>query len=130
MVVISHDHYDHLDKHSVKTLASKVGMFLVPLKVGQVMRDWGVSAEKITELDWWESETVNGIAYTLTPTQHFSGRGLTDRDSTLWGSWVIKSSENNVYFSGDSGYFKGFKEIGDRFGPFHLTTIETGAYKT
>ncbi|WP_283131909.1 MBL fold metallo-hydrolase [Enterovibrio norvegicus] len=130
VVVISHDHYDHLDKHSVKTLASKVGMFLVPLKVGQVMRDWGVSAEKITELDWWESETVNGIAYTLTPTQHFSGRGLTDRDSTLWGSWVIKSSENNVYFSGDSGYFKGFKEIGDRFGPFDLTMIETGAYNT
>ncbi|MBE1273605.1 MBL fold metallo-hydrolase [Enterovibrio baiacu] len=130
VVVISHDHYDHLDKHSVKTLESKVGMFLVPLKVGQTLREWGVSADKITELDWWESKTVNGIAYTLTPTQHFSGRGLTDRDSTLWGSWVIESSEKKVYFSGDSGYFEGFKEIGERFGPFDLTMIETGAYNT
>lgn len=130
VVVISHDHYDHLDKHSVKTLESKVGMFLVPLKVGQTMREWGVSADKITELDWWESKTVNGITYTLTPTQHFSGRGLSDRDSTLWGSWVIESSEKKVYFSGDSGYFEGFKEIGERFGPFDLTMIETGAYNT
>ncbi|MDN3614995.1 MBL fold metallo-hydrolase [Vibrio gallaecicus] len=129
-IVISHDHYDHLDKASVKVLAEKTGLFLTPLKVGQLLIKWGVPQEKVVELDWWQSHTHNGIEYTLTPTQHFSGRGLTDRDATLWGSWVINAQENKVFFSGDSGYFGGFKEIGERYGPFDFTMIETGAYNS
>ena len=87
-VVISHDHYDHLDKGAVKVLADKVGTFLVPLRVGALLEKWGVDKEKIIELNWWESATASDIEFTLTPTQHFSGRGLLDRDQTLWGSWV------------------------------------------
>ncbi|WP_182026624.1 MBL fold metallo-hydrolase [Vibrio rotiferianus] len=128
VVVISHDHYDHLDKASIKELGGKVGIFLVPLKVGQLLVSWGVPKEKVIELDWWESHSVDGIEYTLTPTQHFSGRGLTDRDATLWGSWVINAQQHKVFFSGDSGYFNGFKEIGEKYGPFDFTMIETGAY--
>ncbi|MFN1618253.1 MBL fold metallo-hydrolase [Vibrio rotiferianus] len=128
VVVISHDHYDHLDKASIKELGGKVGIFLVPLKVGQLLVSWGVPKEKLIELDWWESHSVDGIEYTLTPTQHFSGRGLTDRDATLWGSWVINAQQHKVFFSGDSGYFNGFKEIGEKYGPFDFTMIETGAY--
>ncbi|MFH4815093.1 MBL fold metallo-hydrolase [Vibrio alginolyticus] len=128
VVVISHDHYDHLDKASIKVLGDKVGTFLVPLKVGQLLVNWGVPKEKVIELDWWESHSVDGIEYTLTPTQHFSGRGLTDRDTTLWGSWVINAQQHKVFFSGDSGYFNGFKEIGEKYGPFDFTMIETGAY--
>ncbi|WP_035024345.1 MBL fold metallo-hydrolase [Enterovibrio calviensis] len=130
VVVISHDHYDHLDKHSVKTLEEKVGVFLVPLKVGKHLLDWGISEDKIVELEWWESKEINGITYTFTPTQHFSGRTLADGNATLWGSWAIKSAEKNVFFSGDSGYFDGFKEIGEKLGPFDLTMVETGAYNT
>jgi L-ascorbate metabolism protein UlaG (beta-lactamase superfamily) len=130
VVVISHDHYDHLDKATVKALSDRVGLFLTPLKIGQTMAKWGIPQEKIIELDWWQSHTVGGIEYVLTPTQHFSGRGLTDRDSTLWGSWVIKAPTHNVFFSGDSGYFGGFKEIGEKYGPFDFTMIETGAYNT
>ncbi len=130
VVVISHDHYDHLDKASVKALADKVGTFIVPLKVGAYLKKWGARDEQVIELDWWQSATVNDIDFTLTPTQHFSGRGLMDRDATLWGSWVITSEDSNVFFSGDSGYFNGFKEIGERFGPFDLTMVETGAYNS
>ena len=128
VVLISHDHYDHLDKGSIKQLKDKVKHFVVPLRVGNYLREWGVSDSQITELDWWQSTKLNGVEYIATPTQHFSGRGLLDRDETLWASWVIRSSDINVYFSGDSGYFSGFKEIGEKYGPFDLTFVETGAY--
>ncbi|MGL6315652.1 MBL fold metallo-hydrolase [Vibrio sp. WXL103] len=128
VVVISHDHYDHLDKSAVKQLAAKVSLFLVPLRVGKHLRNWGIEEDKIVELNWWESHVFNGIEYTLTPTQHFSGRTGLDRDNTLWGSWVIAAASQRVFFSGDSGYFSGFKQIGDKYGPFDLTLIETGAY--
>lgn len=128
VVVISHDHYDHLDKAAVKELADKVSLFLVPLRVGEHLIKWGVSADKVIELNWWESYVFNGIEYTLTPTQHFSGRTGVDRDRTLWGSWVIAAPTQRVFFSGDSGYFSGFKEIGEKYGPFDLTLVETGAY--
>ncbi|RLV59440.1 hydrolase [Parashewanella curva] len=128
VVVISHDHYDHLDKAALAKLANKTQWFLVPLKVGKHLEEVGVSKDKIIELAWWQSQTINGIEYTLTPTQHFSGRGLFDKDTTLWGSWVINTGKQNLYFSGDSGYFSGFKEIGEKYGPFDLTFIETGAY--
>ena len=128
VVIISHDHYDHLDEASTKKLAAKVNHFLVPKEVGQYLKDWGVSEDKITEFEWWQSKRFSDIDFTFTPTQHFSGRGLLDRDTTLWGSWVINSGSKNLYFSGDTGYFSGFKEIGERFGPFDATFIETGAY--
>lgn len=127
-VIISHDHYDHLDKTSIDALKSKTDQFVVPLKVGNHLRHWGVSDNRITELDWWQSVTVNNIDITATPSQHFSGRGLFDRDKTLWASWVINGENANVFYTGDSGYFDGFKDIGEKFGPFDLSLVETGAY--
>ncbi|MCD9458733.1 MBL fold metallo-hydrolase [Marinibactrum halimedae] len=128
VVLISHDHYDHLDKASVRELNGKVKQFVVPLKVGKRLQKFGVAKEKITELDWWQSHEVNGLKLVATPAQHFSGRGLFDRDKTLWCSWSIIGKESRIFFSGDGGYFAGFKEIGDAYGPFDITLIETGAY--
>lgn len=127
-VLISHDHYDHLDKATIKHLASTSTQFIVPLGVDKHLLKWGVSAANIHTLDWWSSFNLGSVKITATPTQHFSGRGLFDKNDTLWASYVIESQENKIYFSGDSGYFAGFKEIGDRFGPFTLTMVETGAY--
>lgn len=126
--LISHDHYDHLDKQTVKQLHHKVGKFLVPMCVGDHLVEWGVEASKIVEFEWWESMTVDKIRFVFAPTQHFSGRSYKQRDTSLWGSWAILGTESSVYFSGDSGYFGGFKEVGKRYGPFDLTLIETGAY--
>jgi len=127
-VIISHDHYDHLDKHAIVELDKKVEFFITPLKVGKHLESWGIDKSKITELNWWQSTQIDSLKITATPSQHFSGRGLFDKDETLWASWTIKGDESNIYFSGDSGYFGGFKEIGERLGPFDLTLIETGAY--
>jgi L-ascorbate metabolism protein UlaG (beta-lactamase superfamily) len=127
-VIISHDHYDHLDKHSIQALADRVEYFLTPLRVGQYLRDWRVAADKIIELDWWQQKQVGSLTFIATPSQHFSGRGLFDRNKTLWASWVIQSQQANIYFSGDTGYFNGFKEIGERLGPFDITLMENGAY--
>ena len=127
-VVISHDHYDHLDKQTIQELSTKVEHFITPLKVGERLKRWGISASRVIELNWWQSINVGGLQIIATPSQHFSGRGILDKDKTLWASWVIKSSKRNVYFSGDSGYFPGFKRIGERYGPFDITLIETGAY--
>lgn len=127
-VNLSHDHYDHLDKAAIKALDAKVGLFLTPLGVGDRLVDWGVPRVKVRQFDWWQGIAVDGVKLTLTPTQHFSGRGLRDGNRTLWGSWVIDDGDKRVFFSGDSGYFPGFAEIGRRFGPFDLTLMETGAY--
>lgn len=127
-IIISHDHYDHLDKASIQALVSRTALFIVPLGVDQHLRDWGVPAEKIVALDWWQQHQVKGVTFTATPSQHFSGRGLFDKNRTLWASWAIKTANLNVFFSGDSGYFPGFAEIGQKLGPFDLTLIETGAY--
>jgi len=127
-VLISHDHYDHLDYETIMKLKEKVNKFYVPLGVGAHLESWGVPKANITELDWWDSTTFNAdIQLVFTPTRHFSGRGF-KRNLTLWGSWVIKGKEKRVYFSGDSGYFPGFKTIGDKYGPFDLTMLEDGAY--
>jgi L-ascorbate metabolism protein UlaG (beta-lactamase superfamily) len=128
VVIISHDHYDHLDRPALNKLDSKVTQYIVPLGVGQRMINWGVDADKVTELDWWQEHQVDGINFAATPTQHFSGRGLFDKDSTLWAGWVIQGQNSNLYFSGDSGYFGGFKAVGEKYGPFDITMIETGAY--
>jgi len=128
VVLISHDHYDHLDHLAIGELASSTGIFLVPLGIQAHLLRWNVPKDNIIELDWFESYSVGETTFTLTPSRHFSGRGIKNRNSTLWGSWVIKSNESSVFFSGDSGYTKDFKLIGERFGPFDIAFIENGAY--
>ena len=127
-VLISHNHYDHLDKTSIEQLASKTQQFLVPLGLDGDIQKWGVEASKIKTFDWWQELKTDDVLLALTPAQHFSGRGLNDRNMTLWGSWVIKAGNQSLFYSGDSGYFDGFKTIGEKYGPFDLTLIETGAY--
>jgi len=128
-VIISHDHYDHLNKYSVKCLIEKTNKFIVPLAVGTRLIDWGVPSGKIVELDWWQEYRLDrNLMVVATPAQHFSGRGITDRNKTLWASWVIKTPLHKLFFSGDSGYFDGFKQIGDKYGPFDMTFMECGAY--
>ncbi|WP_419571953.1 MBL fold metallo-hydrolase [Rheinheimera sp.] len=127
-VLISHDHYDHLDKESVQQLDAKTRTFVVPKGVDQHLIRFGIAAEKIRVLDWWQQTRLGSLTLHATPAQHFSGRGLWDKNQTSWASFVIESSQQRVFFSGDSGYFKGFSEIGRRFGPIDLALIETGAY--
>src|SRR5690606_19986510 len=127
-VILSHDHYDHLDRATVRALADRAELFVTPLGVGERLLRWGVSPDKVRQLDWWQSLQVGGVQLTATPAQHFSGRGLFDRNRTLWASWAIHAPGLNLFFSGDSGYFPGFAEIGERLGPFDLTLLECGAY--
>ena len=127
-VILSHDHYDHLDYAAIMKLADKTEHFLTPLGVGDRLLDWGIEPAKVQQLDWWQEADVDGLRFVATPAQHFSGRGLRDKNRTLWSSWAILDKDLRVFFSGDSGYFDGFKRIGERFGPFDLTLIENGAY--
>lgn len=127
-VILSHDHYDHLDRDTVLALDATTERFLTPLGVGDRLIEWGIAATKVRQLDWWQSADVVGLVLTATPVQHFSGRSLLDGNSTLWASWVIEDRDLRVFFSGDSGYFDGFRTIGERLGPFDVTLIETGAY--
>ena len=128
-IIISHDHYDHLNKYTVQRLIDKPNKFIVPLAVGALLEDWGVPRDKIVELDWWQEHRLGqNLMIAATPAQHFSGRGLLDRNATLWASWVIQTRSHSVFFSGDSGYFGGFKQIGEKYGPFDMTFIECGAY--
>lgn len=127
-VILSHDHFDHLDEASIKKLADKVEYFLTPLGVGDILINWGIAQSKIKQLDWWQSTQISGIEFVATPAQHFSGRGITGGNQTLWASWVILSNKQRIFFSGDSGYFDGFKKIGEQYGPFDITLLETGAY--
>ncbi|GAA0681350.1 MBL fold metallo-hydrolase [Dyella marensis] len=127
-VVLSHDHYDHLDRGTIEFLADRAEVFLTPLGVGDRLVSWGVDAGKVRQLDWWQETEVDGMRFVATPAQHFSGRGLFDGDKTLWASWAVIDGDLRVFFSGDTGYFDGFKAIGERLGPFDVTFIETGAY--
>lgn len=128
LVLISHDHYDHLDYDSIMKLKDKVEQFCVPLGVGSHLEFWGVDKEKIREYDWWSEAQFDGLRLVAAPTRHFSGRGLFDRNTTLWCSWVIIGEHTKVYFSGDGGYGPHFKEIGEKYGPFDLTLMECGQY--
>ncbi|WUJ12288.1 MBL fold metallo-hydrolase [Actinoplanes sp. NBC_00393] len=127
-VVISHDHYDHLDMATVQELSARQPvLFVVPLGIGAHLQHWGVPAARIVELDWHEGTRVGGLELIATPARHFSGRGL-HRDETLWASWVIKGPSRSAFYSGDTGYFPGFAEIGERHGPFDVTLVQVGAY--
>ncbi|PJJ54965.1 MBL fold metallo-hydrolase [Hymenobacter chitinivorans] len=128
-VILSHDHYDHLDKDAIRTLSRTGVPFFCPLGVGGHLRRWGVPAAQITELDWWQEVTL-GAAHTLvaTPARHFSGRRLT-RDNTFWASWCLLGPTHRAFFGGDSGpYEAAFREIGAAYGPFDLVMLEVGAY--
>ncbi|MCW4456075.1 MBL fold metallo-hydrolase [Flavobacterium sp. MXW15] len=127
-VILSHDHYDHLDKATIRALAARTGWFVAPLGVGDLLVRWGVDPDKVVQLDWWQSVRIGAVDLTAAPAQHFSGRGLFGRNSTLWASWAIHAPGLSLFFSGDSGYSPGFAEIGERLGPFDLTLIECGAY--
>jgi L-ascorbate metabolism protein UlaG (beta-lactamase superfamily) len=128
VVVISHDHYDHLDMPTIRALASTSTVFAVPLGVGAHLEHWGVPEERITELDWDESASLAGLTLTATPARHFCGRGLRNPQHMLWASWVVTGPEHRVFHSGDTGYFPEFTRIGTDHGPFDATMIQIGAY--
>ena len=127
-VLLSHDHYDHLDYGSILKLKDKVDRFYTPLGVGIHLEKWGVEKERIVELDWWQSVEHGGLTFRCTPSQHSSGRKLNAMSNTLWSSWVIKSENDNIFFSGDGGYAEHFREIGEKFGPFDFAMLECGQY--
>ena len=128
IILITHNHYDHLDKSSILYLHENVEKIFVPLDNAKILLSWGVANDKIKEFDWYEESFEENIRFALTPTQHFSGRGLTDRDDYLWGSWVIQGSKSSLYVSGDSGYNSHFKAIGEKYGAFDIACMECGAY--
>jgi len=128
LVIITHDHYDHLDYKSIIQLITKTKHFYVPLGVEAHLLRWGVSPENISVADWGDSFDNSEITLTSTPARHFSGRGPRDRNKTLWCSWVVQSGEKKIFLGGDSGYGKHFKEIGEKYGPFNLTFLECGQY--
>ncbi len=128
MVIISHDHYDHLDYNSILQLKSKTELFCVGLGVGSHLESWGVDSIKIREFDWWESEEVfPGFELISTPARHFSGRGF-KRNQTLWSSYVLRTPSKKIFIGGDSGFDSSFKTIGEKFGPFDLSILECGQY--
>lgn len=128
IILITHDHYDHLDYLVIKKLKDKVTTFVTSLGVGAHLEKWGVASEKIIELDWHEEAKVGDFQFTALPARHFTGRGLTNRFSTLWSAFALKTTSKNLFLGGDSGYGEHFKEIGEQYGPFDLTFMETGQY--
>jgi L-ascorbate metabolism protein UlaG (beta-lactamase superfamily) len=128
-IILSHDHYDHLDEAAIRALAGRGERFFCPLGVGAHLRRWGVAAERITEATWWDKIALApDFELVATPARHFSGRGLLNRDSTLWASWVLKGPQHHVFFGGDSGPFdEAFRQIGEAYGPFDLVMLEIGA---
>jgi L-ascorbate metabolism protein UlaG (beta-lactamase superfamily) len=129
IVLISHDHYDHLD---YPTMADMKGWeettFIVPLGVGAHLEYWGIPAEQIIELDWWEERTFGDLRIAATPARHASGRQILDQNRTLWASYALIGPEHRVMFSGDTGLFDDMKTIGEKYGPFDVVMIEVGAY--
>ena len=129
-LILTHDHYDHLDFKTVRKLRNKVSSIYCSLGVSSHLKYWGFDINKITEMDWWESKQLEGnILLTAAPARHFSGRGI-KRGQTLWSSFILKTKEYNLYIGGDSGYDLHFKEIGDKYGPFDIAILEAGQYNT
>jgi L-ascorbate metabolism protein UlaG (beta-lactamase superfamily) len=130
LVIVSHDHYDHLDYPTIRELAKLGVPFVTSLGVGAHLEGWGVDPKRIVELDWWESHQVpnTGLIVTAAPSQHFSGRSLKDRNRTLWSSFVIRGERHAVFFSGDTGLTTEYQAIRDRLGPFDLVMLEVGAF--
>jgi len=127
-VLISHDHYDHLDMATVQHLAAQGTRFFVPLGIGAHLERWGVPLAQIEEMEWWQRKALGGVEFVCTPTRHYSGRGLGDRSATLWSSWSVLGPRHRFFYSGDTGYGTHFQEIGSRLGPFDLAFVKIGAY--
>jgi len=127
-ILISHDHYDHLDYPTIQRLAGKDVPFVAPLGVGEHLAYWGVPERNIRELDWWNEIDLGGLKIACVPARHASGRTLFDKDKTLWAGYALVGARHRVYFSGDTGLFPDMVRIGERYGPFDLTLIEAGAY--
>jgi L-ascorbate metabolism protein UlaG (beta-lactamase superfamily) len=132
VVIVSHDHYDHLGRATIERLSGMAAMadaqWVTSVGVGEILRGFGVAAGRITELDWTQKDAVAGLSVTALPARHFSGRGVGNRFETLWSSFVLKGARHTVYFGADSGYWEGFREIGLEYGPFDLTMLEIGAF--
>jgi L-ascorbate metabolism protein UlaG (beta-lactamase superfamily) len=128
ILFITHDHYDHLDKNTIRKLDGRIKEYFVPLGVDKILINWGIDSDKIEIADWWDSFDNLGFQITYVPMRHFSGRGITGRNGTLWGGWAIKSEEYNILLGGDSSYGSHFKSIGDKLGPFDITFLECGQY--
>ena len=130
LVVVSHDHYDHLDYPTIRELAKRDVPFVTSLGVGAHLEAWGVRSERIVELDWWESHRLRntGLTVTAAPSQHFSGRGIKDRNTTLWSSMVIRTERHAVFFGGDGGLTSEYQVVRERLGSFDLVMLEVGAF--
>ncbi|VBB07211.1 metallo-beta-lactamase [Lucifera butyrica] len=126
ILLLSHDHYDHMDYKTIMALKDKVNHYCVPAGVGMRLEKWGIDKEKITEFTYGETLEILDLTFTCTPSRHFSGRRLNDRNKTLWCSWVITGKKTNLFFSGDGAYGPHFKLIGDKHGPFDITFLECG----
>ncbi len=127
-VLVSHDHYDHLDMATVQHLAARGTRFFVPLGIGAHLERWGVPPAQIEEMEWWQRKALGGVEFVCTPTRHYSGRGLGDRSATLWSSWSVLGPQHRFVYSGDTGYGTHFEEIGSRLGPFDVAFVKIGAY--
>ena len=130
LVIFSHDHYDHLDYPTIKKIKNKVKNFFVPYGIGNHLKSWGVDEKVVSEFNWYDSKKIDNIDLVCLPSRHFSGRGPNNRNSTLWASWAIISEFGKIYFSGDGGYGNHFKDIGEKYGPFDLSLIDTGQYNS
>ncbi len=128
LVLLTHDHYDHLDLASIQKLKGKVSQYWVALGVSRHLERWGIPKENIREFDWWDQGELEQMTITFTPSRHFAGRGVTDRNKTLWGGWVIQDQEHSIYWSGDGGYGGHFKDIQEKFGTFDWAFMECGQY--
>lgn len=128
LMLISHDHYDHLDYESIRRINAKTKKYFVALGVKRHLVSWGIEPDAITEFDWWHQHVLDELLITFTPTRHFSGRGLSSLSKCLWGGWAIRSGDKHIWFSGDSGYGNHFKEIGEKLGPFDFGMMECGQY--
>ncbi len=128
LILLTHDHYDHLDYDSIRKLKGKTKKYFVALGVKRHLVRWGIDPTLVTEFDWWDQAVFENIQVTFTPSRHFSGRGLSDRAKSLWGGWAFKTANRNFWFSGDGGYGPHFKEIGEKLGPFDFGWLECGQY--
>lgn len=128
VVLITHSHYDHLDKATLRALKKKIKHYVVPAGIGAILRTWGISDDCITELNWWESVQLNGLQITCTPAQHNSARSLWDLNRTLWCSYVVRNDRNCVFFSGDTGFSPHFQDIAERYPKIDLAFMECGQY--
>jgi L-ascorbate metabolism protein UlaG (beta-lactamase superfamily) len=127
-VLISHDHWDHLDQATITAMAGWPTVFVVPLGIGAHLERWGVSPGRIRELDWWQSTTIGTTELTATPARHNSGRDPLHTNETLWSGWSMRGPQHRAWYSGDSSWFPDLQQIGERLGPFDVTLIESGQY--